>query len=102
MMHYIFLSPNIRELQEFNPKTFNVALEDGVKNHIDLQVSGHTHKGQFFTNNLITSRIFEVDYGYLKKNDMNVVVSSGYGTWGPPIRLGSRSEIVNLRIKLNK
>jgi predicted MPP superfamily phosphohydrolase len=78
------------------------ALEDGVKNHIDLQVSGHTHKGQFFPNNLITSRIFEVDYGYLKKNDMNVVVSSGYGTWGPPIRLGSRSEIVNLRIKLNK
>ncbi|WP_160677781.1 metallophosphoesterase [Clostridium sp. C8-1-8] len=78
------------------------ALEDGVKNNIDLQVSGHTHKGQFFPNNLITSRIFEVDYGYLKKNDMNVVVSSGYGTWGPPIRLGSRSEIVNIRIKLNK
>jgi len=78
------------------------SLEDGVKNYIDLQVSGHTHKGQFFPNNLITNRIFEVDYGYLIKNDMNVVVSSGYGTWGPPIRLGSRSEIVNIRMKFDK
>lgn len=78
------------------------ALEESEENNIDLQVSGHTHKGQFFPNNLITSRIFEVDYGYLKKKDLNVIVSSGYGTWGPPIRLGSRSEIVNITVKFNK
>jgi predicted MPP superfamily phosphohydrolase len=78
------------------------ALNEAEENNIDLQVSGHTHKGQFFPNNLITSRIFEVDYGYLKKKDLNVIVSSGYGTWGPPIRLGSRSEIVNITVKFNK
>lgn len=77
-------------------------LEEAEKNDIDIQVSGHTHKGQFFPNNLITSRIFEVDYGYLKKKDLNVIVSSGYGTWGPPIRLGSRSEIVNITVNFNK
>ncbi|GKU26904.1 metallophosphoesterase [Clostridium folliculivorans] len=78
------------------------ALEESEENDVDIQVSGHTHKGQFFPNNLITSRIFEVDYGYLKKKDLNVIVSSGYGTWGPPIRLGSRSEIVNITVKFNK
>ncbi|MBK1810291.1 metallophosphoesterase [Clostridium sp. YIM B02505] len=78
------------------------ALNESEENNIDMQVSGHTHKGQFFPNNLITSKIFEIDYGYLKKKDLNVIVSSGYGTWGPPIRLGSRSEIVNITVNFNK
>lgn len=73
-------------------------LDGSEKEGIDLQVSGHTHRGQFFPNNLITSRIFEVDYGYLKKGNLNAIVSSGFGTWGPPIRIGSRSEIVEISI----
>lgn len=73
-------------------------LETTEKEGIDLQVSGHTHKGQFFPNNFITSRIFEIDYGYLKKGSLNTIVSSGFGTWGPPIRVGSRSEIVEILI----
>ncbi|GIM28300.1 phosphohydrolase [Clostridium polyendosporum] len=80
---------------DHNPSSIKESEEAGI----DLQFSGHTHKGQFFPNNLITKGIFEVDYGYLKKGDFNVIVSSGYGTWGPPIRIGSRSEIVNLKIK---
>ena len=43
--------------------------------------------------------MFEVHYGYLKKDNLNVVVSSGYGTWGPPIRIGSRSEIVQINLE---
>lgn len=65
---------------------------------VELQLSGHTHYGQFFPNNLITGRIFEQDWGYLKKDNTHIVVSCGYGTWGPPIRVGSHSEIVVLNI----
>lgn len=74
-------------------------LGEPQKEGVDLQVSGHTHKGQFFPVSLITNRIFEVDYGYLKKSNLHVVVSSGYGTWGPPIRIGSRSEIVQINLE---
>lgn len=63
-------------------------------NGVDLQFSGHTHKGQIYPNNLITKRAFKIDYGYLKKGSFNCIVSSGFGTWGPPIRLGSKSQIV--------
>lgn len=59
---------------------------------VDLHVSGHTHKGQLWPNHWITRRIFELDYGYKQKGGMHAVVSSGYGYWGPPFRIGSRSE----------
>lgn len=68
-------------------------IEETVENKIDLQVSGHTHKGQFFPGRLFTKRIFLIDYGHKKISDSNILVSSGYGTWGPPIRIGSSSEI---------
>ena len=70
-------------------------LEEGESNGIDIQFSGHTHAGQFFPNNLITHAIFEKDWGYLKKGKSSFIVSSGYGTWGPPIRIGTNSEIIN-------
>lgn len=59
----------------------------------NLHISGHTHRGQLFPNNLLTSILFEVDYGHEVKNGMNILVSSGYGFWGPPMRIGSRSEL---------
>ena len=84
-------------LMNHQPIDLQIAEREGV----DLQVSGHTHRGQFFPNNFITSRIFEVDYGYLKKGSLNTIVSSGFGTWGPPIRIGSRSEIVEIIVNVN-
>ena len=60
---------------------------------IDLQVSGHTHNGQIFPANFIVSAINRLGYGYEVINDSHFVVSSGYGFWGIPFRLGSRSEI---------
>lgn len=80
---------------DHNPKDINESLDA----EIDIQVSGHTHKGQIVPGNLVTNSLFEVDYGYLKKNSLNVIVSSGYGTWGPPVRIGSRSEIVKITLK---
>ena len=74
-------------------------LEEAMENGIDLQLSGHTHHGQMFPINLITSKIYELSQGYKKKGKTQYYVSSGVGTWGPPVRTGSRSEIVNLKIK---
>lgn len=77
-------------------------LEEAEANGIDLQLSGHTHHGQMFPLNYITNMIYEVSWGYKKKSNTHYYVSCGVGTWGPPVRLGSKSEIVNLRIKFNK
>lgn len=74
-------------------------LEEPAGQGVDLQVSGHTHAGQLFPIRYITSRIFEKDWGLLRKNDFQLIVSSGYGTWGPPIRIGNTPEIVDIMIK---
>lgn len=75
------------------------SIDEIVENKVFLQVSGHTHKGQFFPGELFTKRIFKLDYGYRKFQDTNVVVSSGYGTWGPPIRVGTQSEVVLIKVR---
>ncbi|MBN2542423.1 metallophosphoesterase [bacterium] len=71
-------------------------LEEAAENSVDLQLSGHTHHGQLWPANLITNRIYEVSHGYKLKGDTHIYVSCGVGTWGPPVRLGSRPEIVNV------
>lgn len=73
-------------------------LADSVAAGVDLQVSGHTHRGQLFPFNLITERVFEVDWGYLQKGATQFVVSSGFGTWGPPVRIGNRPEVVRIHL----
>ncbi len=73
-------------------------LDEARKAGVDLQMSGHTHGGQFFPINLITGRMFEEDNGYFRDGSFNLVVSCGFGTWGPAVRLGSRSEVVELNI----
>lgn len=67
---------------------------------VDLMLSGHTHHGQFWPFGYITRRVYELDWGYLKKGNTNFYVSSGYGTWGPPVRIGSQSEIVEITLQL--
>jgi hypothetical protein len=76
---------------------------DEIEKHaqlpIDLQVSGHTHKGQIFPANLMTKLIYPLDYGYKKIGNGYFVVTSGYGFWGIPMRLGSQSEVWILDVK---
>jgi predicted MPP superfamily phosphohydrolase len=79
-----------------------VKLEQAEKNGIDLQFSGHTHHGQIWPGNIITNLIYEVSWGHKKKRNTHYYVSSGAGTWGPPVRTGSKSEIVNIKIKFQK
>lgn len=68
--------------------------------NVDLILSGHTHKGQIFPGSLFTNLMFEVDYGYYRKdeNSPQVIVTSGAGTWGMPMRIGTNCEIVNIKI----
>jgi hypothetical protein len=74
-------------------------LEEPTEQGVNLQLSGHTHSGQIFPIQFITRRIFEKDWGLLRKNDFQLIVSSGYGTWGPPVRLGNTPEVVDIMIK---
>lgn len=83
-------------MMDHQPTGFGIASEAGV----DVLLSGHTHRGQIAPNHWITRRLFELDWGYLLKNKLHVIVSSGYGTWGPPIRLASRSELIKLELVL--
>lgn len=83
-------------MMDHQPTGFDIAAQAGV----DVLLSGHTHRGQIAPNHWITKRLFELDWGYLLKDKLHVVVSSGYGTWGPPIRLASRSELIKLEVLL--
>jgi predicted MPP superfamily phosphohydrolase len=77
-------------------------LGEASKLGVDLQLSGHTHNGQIWPLNYITSAIYELSYGYLKKSNTHFIVSSGYGLWGPRVRSGSRSEVLLINIELNR
>lgn len=66
---------------------------------IDLQVSGHAHKGQVFPASLITKMMYRLHYGYEKIGNGHFVVTSGYGFWGIPMRLGSQSEVVIVEVR---
>lgn len=65
-----------------------------------LQLSGHTHLGQFIPFSWIVRRIYgPFAYGLSRIGEMQVFTSSGAGTWGPPLRLGSNPEIVLLQFQ---
>jgi uncharacterized protein len=67
---------------------------------ISLQLSGHTHLGQFIPWSWVARRIYrQFVYGLSQIGKMQVFTSSGAGTWGPPLRLGSNPEIVVLHFE---
>ncbi len=77
---------------DHNPKHI-----DGYETEADLVLSGHTHNGQIFPMTILTDFIYTVDYGYYQnENGTQIIVSSGVGYWGMPIRVGTDSEIVSV------
>lgn len=79
-----------------DPNLLSIAVEAGIS----LQLSGHTHRGQFFPFTKIVSRIYGIyAYGLHGFDNLQVYTSCGVGTWGPPMRLGSNPEIVLLRFE---
>ena len=77
------------------PENLAVAEEAGIS----LQLSGHTHRGQIWPWNLLVSRIYgPFAYGLRRWNKLQVYTSSGVGAWGPPLRVGTKSEMVLIRL----
>ena len=74
-------------------------LEEAAECGVDLQISGHTHYGQLWPLNYIVRSIYELAWGYKKKGGTHYYVSNGAGTWGPPVRIGNRPEIVNIKLE---
>ncbi len=73
------------------PTAFSIPEKYGV----NLIVSGHTHRGQFWPLCYINHKIYGAyDYGMHKYNDMVSITSDGIGTFGPPMRLYNKPEIV--------
>jgi uncharacterized protein len=67
---------------------------------VNLQLAGHTHHGQIFPIGYITNLIYKgFSYGLHTIEDYSIYTTNGAGTWGPPIRTGSRSEIVKIIFK---
>jgi uncharacterized protein len=77
-------------------------LEKAAALGVDLQLSGHTHHGQLWPLNYVTSAIYTISRGYGLVDGMHAYVSNGIGTWGPPVRVGNRPEIVQLNITFGK
>ena len=83
-------------VMDHNPA--NIGEYDGG---VELVLSGHTHRGQIFPGNLITKRMFPVHYGHFQKDgdSPHVVVTSGVGTWGMPLRIATDNEIVIITLR---
>ena len=71
-----------------------------VQKGVDIQLSGHTHFGQITPMGIIVFIIYgKYAYGLHKFKNSYIYTTSGTGTWGPPMRLFSRSEIVKFVLK---
>ena len=92
-------------LKELDRNKFTLLLKHRPEvNHeslglFDLQLSGHTHKGQIFPFNIITLLYFPIHWGCLNPVDhCYLYVSRGSGTWGPPIRFLSPPEVTLIEL----
>ena len=73
-------------------------LEEAAQNGVDLQLSGHTHRGQIWPLNWVTKKMYECDYGQWKQGKTDYYVSSGMGIWGGKFRIGTDSEYAVITI----
>lgn len=73
-------------------------LDEAADNHVDLQLSGHTHRGQVWPLNWVTKKMYECDYGQWKRGNTDYYVSSGMGIWGGKFRIGTDSEYAVITI----
>jgi predicted MPP superfamily phosphohydrolase len=76
-----------------------VDLEEYAADGIDLVLAGHSHHGQFFPLTIITDLVYTVSYGYARIGPMQVYVTSGLGTWGPPVRVLTHPEVVRITLE---
>ena len=89
-----------REYESEGRSIYQQELNLSAKEKAALALYGHTHKGQIWPFSLLTGAIYAHDYGYGKIGQTHIYVSSGLGLWGPPLRIGSRSEIAVIELTL--
>ncbi len=77
-------------------------LEEAEHNGVDLQLSGHTHRGQVWPLNWVTKKMYECDYGQWQRGKTDYYVSSGIGIWGGKFRIGTDSEYAVITITPNR
>jgi predicted MPP superfamily phosphohydrolase len=85
---------DFRLLLAHNPKLAPLGAAAGW----DLQLSGHTHAGQFFPWTFVIRFFHQHVFGLSREGRMWVYVSAGTGTWGPPVRVGTKPELTLIRL----
>ena len=86
---------DFRLLLAHNPRLAPLGAAAGF----DLQLSGHTHAGQFFPWTLAVRLVHAPHVaGLSREGTMVVYVSAGTGTWGPPVRFGTNPELTLVRL----
>lgn len=94
------LTDSLKPVIVMNHQPYN--LQEAADARVDLHLSGHTHNGQLWPMNYLTEGIFELSWGLLQKGKTFFYVSSGYGTWGPPVRTSNRPEVVVFRLRFDQ
>ena len=84
----------VKVLLAHQPRSAFAAAQAGFH----LQLSGHTHGGQFFPWNLVVKLFEPFSAGLHRLDDLWLYVSRGTGYWGPPQRFGAPSEITHLKL----
>ena len=79
-----------------------VGAEYADKAGIGLYLAGHTHGGQLFPVTLMNDRIFNYNRGLYRCGNLQIYTSEGSGTFGPPMRIGTKSEVTLIRLKPGK
>lgn len=68
-------------------------IEEASKQGVALNLSGHTHAGQVWPINYLCQLIYPLAYGHKVFNETHAIVTSGFGTWGPRVRIGNSPEV---------
>ena len=93
---------NTLQTEENKPTVLLHHSPDGIehahKHGVDLYLSGHTHAGQLFPITYIAGLMFDYNKGLHTYKSTSIFVSQGAGTFGPPMRVGTRSEITVIKL----
>ena len=94
-----------KALGGMNPSDFKILLahqpkdvEYALKYGFDLQLSGHTHGGQYFPFSLLVQMAHPFIKGLYKRENTWIYINQGTGYWGPPLRIGTEPEITEITL----
>lgn len=76
-------------------------LQENADSGVDICFSGHTHAGQFFPLTVTSPLAWDNDWGIMRVDNMYSIVTCGVGVYGPALRVGTDSEIMNIRVHFN-